>query len=271
MIDKNLAEKIRFLAQKYETADFLTKDPSQFMHRFSDVQNQEAVAFISANLAFGRREQILSHVQAILDAAGNSPVSWILSGNYKDFFHLESKTELKKSFYRMYTNQDMILFFDGLKRVFESEKTAGEFFRKKWESENAKGCFDKRRRGIFDDSCNRRGYLHFVIEDAFDKKCRLIPHTKDSAAKKINMMLRWLVRSSSPVDLGLWSWYDKKNLLIPLDVHVMNQAAELGLIKSKSANLKTAAELTEKMKEIFPGDPVRADFALFGYDIDGAN
>lgn len=271
MTDKNLAEKIRFLARKYETADFLTKDPSQFMHRFSDVRNQEAVAFISANLAFGRREQILSHVQAILGAAGNSPVSWILSENYKDFFHSESESELKKSFYRMYTNQDMILFFDGLKRIFESEKTAGEFFKKKWESKNAKGCFGNRLKGIFADGCNHRGYLHFVIEDAFDKKCRLIPHTKDSAAKKINMMLRWLVRSSSPVDLGLWTWFDKKNLLMPLDVHVMSQAAELGLIKSKSPNLKTAVCLTEKMKEIFPDDPLRADFALFGYDIDGAN
>lgn len=249
MIDKNLAEKIRFLARKYETADFLTKDPSQFMHRFSDVQNQEAVAFISANLAFGRREQILSHVEAILDAAGSSPVSWILSENYKDFFHFDSQSELKKSFYRMYTNQDMILFFDGLKKIFESEETAGEFFRKKWEKSSEK-------------------YLHFVIEDAFDKKCSLVPHTKDSAAKKINMMLRWLVRSSSPVDLGLWTWYDKKNLLMPLDVHVMNQANELGLIKSKSANLKTAVCLTEKMKEIFPDDPVRADFALFGYDVE---
>lgn len=262
MIEKSLKDKIRFLAQKYENADFLKKDPSQFMHRFSDVQNQEAAAFIAANLAFGRREQILSHVEKILDAAGSSPVRWILSENYKDFFHSDSEIELKKSFYRMYTNQDMILFFDGLKKIFESEKTAGDFFKKRWKSENAKSGFDK---------LNHRCYLHLVIEDAFDKKCALVPHTKDSAAKKINMMLRWLVRSSSPVDLGLWTWFDKKNLLMPLDVHVMNQAAELGLIKSKSANLKTAVELTEKMKEIFPEDPVKADFALFGFDIDGIN
>ena len=82
------------------------------------------------------------------------------------------------------------------------------------------------------------------------------------------MLLRWLVRGNSPVDLGLWTWYSKENLLMPLDVHVMRQANELGLIKSKSANLKTAQELTKKMKEIFPDDPLRGDFALFGYDIE---
>ncbi len=246
-MEKELTERIRFLAEKFETADFLQKDPSQFMHRFPGVRNQEAAAFISANLALGRREQILSHISQILDAAGSSPVEWILSGGYKSFFP-SSPEESEKSFYRMYTNRDMILFFDGLKKIFEASDTLGDFFKKKWKKEG--------------------GLLHFVIEDAFDENCALIPHTKNSAAKKLNMLLRWLVREDSPVDLGLWTWYSKENLLMPLDVHVMRQANELGLINSKSANLKTAQNLTEKMKEIFPGDPVRGDYALFGYDIE---
>lgn len=260
MIEAEVAERIRILARKYENADFLKKDPSQFMHRFSDTRNQEAVSFIAANLAFGRRDQILSHVEMILNAAGNSPVDWILSENYKNFFP-SSSLEIKKSFYRMYTNGDMILFFDGLKRIFSESETAGEYFRKRWEKK--RNCGNKETKKTSD-----RNFLHFVIEDAFDINCALIPHTKDSAAKKLNMMLRWLTRGSSPVDLGLWTWYDKKNLLMPLDVHVMRQANELGLIKSKSANLRTAVELTEKMKEIFPDDPLRGDFALFGYDVE---
>lgn len=250
MTGAELSEKIRFLAKKYENADFLKKDPSQFMHRFSDVKNQEAAAFIAANLAFGRREQILSHVQMILDAAGSSLVEWILLGGYADFFHAGFSDELKKSFYRMYTNYDMILFFDGLKKIFSESETAGEYFKKQWKN------FPEEK------------FLHFVIEDAFDKRCALIPRTKDSAAKKLNMMLRWLVRNSSPVDLGLWSWFPRRNLLMPLDVHVMRQANSLGLIKSKSANLRAAVELTEKMKDIFPDDPLRGDFALFGYDFE---
>ena len=235
------------LAQKYESADFLKKDPSQFMHRYSKVRDIEAVSFIAANLAFGRREQILSHVEMILQAAGPSPSDWILSQKYRGFF-----PENKVSFYRMYTNSDMRLFFDGLRSILEQTDTIGEYFRTKWESSEAV------RGEIF---------LHQVIASAFQPECKLLPHSKDSAAKKVNMMLRWLVRRNSPVDLGLWTWFNPKDLLMPLDTHVMQQSNELGLISSKSANLRTAIALTKKAAEVFPGDPLKADFALFGLGV----
>ena len=246
-----LARELPELANKFESADFLKKDPSQFMHRYSRVSDIEAVSFIAANLAFGRREQILSHVEKILEAANPSPADWILSKKYNDFF-----PENKKSFYRMYTNSDMRLFFDGLCTILEEGGTLGDFFRKKWE--NVKKSADQ---------ANQKIFLHQVISDSFSKDCALLPHSKDSAAKKVNMMLRWLVRDNSPVDLGLWTWFSKKELLMPLDTHVMRQSNELGLINSKTANLKTAIELTKKVAEIFPDDPVKADYALFGLGI----
>ena len=239
-----LKEKLICLAQKYESDGFLLKDPSQFMHRYTKVREVEAVAFIAANLAFGRRDQILSHVEQILSAAGSSPVSWILSQKYLDFF-----PQNDFSFYRMYTNTDMRLFFDGLRLILEENDTIGDFFKKRW-TEAGEGVF-----------------LHQVIASAFPVECKLLPHSKDSAAKKVNMLLRWLVRDNSPVDLGLWTWFSKKDLLMPLDTHVMQQANELGLIHSKSAHLRTAVELTKKVAGIFPGDPVRADYALFGLGI----
>jgi len=109
--------------------------------------------------------------------------------------------------------------------------------------------------------------LHTIIADSFPVDCKMISHSKDGAAKKLNMLLRWLVRDNSPVDLGLWTWYDKKNLLIPLDTHVMQVAQSWNLITGKSANLKTAVELSEKMKLVFPSDPTKADFALFGLGV----
>ncbi|MCR4822228.1 MAG: TIGR02757 family protein [Treponema sp.] len=247
--NSSLAEKLIGLAQKYESADFLLKDPSQFMHRYSKVAEAEAVAFIAANLAFGRRDQILSHVELILSQCKSSPLDWILSKKYLDFF-----PENKISFYRMYTNADMRLFFEGLRKILESSESIGDFFKKKWEKESLKEGRDKI-------------YLHQVISSAFSPDCALLPHSKSSAAKKVNMLLRWMVRDNSPVDLGLWKWFDKKNLLMPLDTHVMQQSVELGLIQSKSANLKTALELTKKVAGIFPDDPVKADFALFGLGV----
>ena len=83
------------------------------------------------------------------------------------------------------------------------------------------------------------------------------------------MFLRWMVRRSSLVDLGLWTWADPASLLIPLDVHVMQEAAKLGLISEKSgATRKTAELLTSALNEVFQNDPCRGDFALFGLGVD---
>ena len=94
-----------------------------------------------------------------------------------------------------------------------------------------------------------------------------IPYLKNnSSCKRLNMFLRWMCRKNSPVDFGIWD-YDPKNLIIPLDVHVMQAAQKLGLTKAKTPSFKTAIEITEEMKEAFPNDPCRGDFALFGYGL----
>ena len=83
------------------------------------------------------------------------------------------------------------------------------------------------------------------------------------------MFLRWMVRRKSPVDLGLWDWADPAKLLIPLDVHVMQEAVKLELIpEGAAASRKTAECLTAALAEVFPGDPCRGDFALFGLGVD---
>lgn len=89
--------------------------------------------------------------------------------------------------------------------------------------------------------------------------------------KKINMMRRWMVRSDGKVDLGLWRNTDPEELLIPLDVHVYQQATELGLTARRSKDLTTVMEITDVFREIFPGDPCLGDFALFGYGVTGGH
>lgn len=85
--------------------------------------------------------------------------------------------------------------------------------------------------------------------------------------KKINMMRRWMVRNDGKVDLGLWRNSDPSELIIPLDVHVYDQATALGLTARKSKDLRTALEITEALSEVFPCDPCKGDFALFGYGL----
>jgi len=88
-----------------------------------------------------------------------------------------------------------------------------------------------------------------------------------AANKKINMLRRWMVRNDGKVDLGLWQNTDPAALIIPLDVHVYDQAVQLGLTSRKSKDLTTAKEITSVFEEIFPGDPAKGDFALFGYGV----
>lgn len=93
---------------------------------------------------------------------------------------------------------------------------------------------------------------------------------KKAPNKKINMMRRWMVRNDGRVDLGVWKNIDPQTLLIPLDVHVYQQASELGLTARKQKDITTVEEITDAFRDIFPGDPCKGDFALFGYGIDNA-
>ena len=88
-----------------------------------------------------------------------------------------------------------------------------------------------------------------------------------AANKKINMMRRWMVRDDGKVDLGLWKSTDKKDLILPLDVHVYTQATELGLTSRRQKDIVTAKEITDAFREIWPEDPCLGDFALFGYGV----
>lgn len=81
------------------------------------------------------------------------------------------------------------------------------------------------------------------------------------------MFMRWMVRDDGIVDIGIWKTVDKNDLVIPLDTHVHRIALELGITKRKTTDIKTAKEITHYFRRIFPGDPARGDFALFGYGV----
>lgn len=100
-------------------------------------------------------------------------------------------------------------------------------------------------------------------------RCSIFGRKEDPKApdKKINMMKRWMVRDDGKVDLGVWRHSDKNSLLIPLDVHVYDEAVALGLTSRKQKDITTVHEITDVFRDIFPGDPCKGDFALFGYGV----
>jgi len=96
----------------------------------------------------------------------------------------------------------------------------------------------------------------------------VIPKDTQSACKRLCMFMRWMVRNDSPVDIGLWAQFlDRRTLIMPLDTHVLQQALRLSLLTSRTASMSAARRLTAVLAEVFPDDPLKGDFALFGYDI----
>jgi hypothetical protein len=130
----------------------------------------------------------------------------------------------------------------------------------KW-SEFASIC--RNMKTVYSETCSIEGFTNGEI------RCRIYGRKEDPKApdKKINMMRRWMVRNDGKVDLGLWKNTDKKDLLIPLDIHVYDEAAALGLTSRKQKDIVTVREITDAFKEIFPDDPCKGDFSLFGYGV----
>lgn len=126
----------------------------------------------------------------------------------------------------------------------------------------------------FADICRRLKEIYSTtdsIEGLSNKdiRCKIFGRKEDPKApdKKINMMRRWMVRNDGKVDLGIWKKSDKNDLLIPLDVHVHNVATTIGLTSRKQKDIVTVMEITNAFRDIFPGDPGKGDFALFGYGV----
>lgn len=232
-------------AKRYETTDFLATDPSWFMHQVDGNRNRETLAFIASCLSYGSRKQFFPKIQYILDCSHGEVYDWVYYGR----FDKDIPDDTKRCYYRLYTFHTMNTFFHALKDMLTEHGTIGEYVRR-----NAND-----------------GYSAIVaICTYFSGKGIevIIPKDTKSACKRVCMFLRWMVRDGSPVDLGLWSGYlDKRTLIMPMDTHVIQEANKLGLLKGKGASMAAARKLTSRMAEIFPNDPLKGDFALFGYGV----
>lgn len=231
-------------ASKYETPDFLNEDPSLFMHKVAGTANQETTAFIASSLSYGSRKQFFPKIQYILDCSNGNVYDWVKTGIFDKDIPCEDTC-----YYRLYTKRTMNSFLHALKDLLNEHNSIGNYMR-----QNATDGYSAVT-AICEFFANRG-------------KGSIIPKDNKSACKRICMFLRWMVRDNSPVDLGIWSdFIDKRTLIMPMDTHVIQEACKLGLLTSRSASMTTAIKLTDKMKEIFPDDPLRGDFALFGYGV----
>ncbi len=248
MIDDTLHHDLKRYAAMYETEAFLQGDPSWFMHQVVGTANQEAMAFLASCLSYGSRRQFMPKIQWMLDCAGGEVDAWVREGDFEE----DLPSGDKGCFYRLYTVGQMNAFLRAYRQLLQNHGTLGEYVRvRASDGLAAVGAIC----GYF---CNA-GVSGIVPKDA------------QSACKRVCMFLRWMVRNGSPVDLGLWAdFIDRRTLIMPLDTHVLAESQRLGLLKCGSATMSTARRLTQSMLEVFPEDPLKGDFALFGYGVSHA-
>lgn len=252
-VDAALAERLREYAAAYETAEFFQRDPSCFMREAkaagADAANCEATAFVASCLSFGSIDQFLPRIRSIVDAADGDVASWIRRGAFERFAHSGDH----RCFYRYVTWDALNAFLRAYARVMEAHGTLGECVRANSDGE----CL---------------GAVRAICAAFADSGAnRLVPANASSACKRICMFMRWMGRVGSPVDLGLWSEFiDRRTLIVPLDVHVMQEAASLGLATARNASMSAALKLTALLAEVFPDDPAKGDFALFGHGREAA-
>lgn len=242
-MNKETISNLIAAANRYETKAFIASDPIQFPHRYTDLRDIEASAFISAWMAYGSRKvflKVLDHLHGNMDKVGG-PYSFITSGAYAGLC-----TDPDCCLYRFYKQSDLVVLCKKLQELYLQNKSMENLF--------------SPASGIMDNIHNLCTY--------FDGTNGIPLPGSTSANKRLHMLLRWMVRKNSPVDFGIWRNISPGQLIIPLDTHVYQTAVGLGITTRRNADLKTAMEITSAMSEIWPDDPARGDFALYGMGID---
>ncbi|HJS01630.1 MAG TPA: TIGR02757 family protein, partial [Flavobacterium sp.] len=249
----NFDELKDFLDEKvlqYNTLDFIESDPVQIPHLFTQKEDIEIAGFLSATIAWGNRKMIIKNSHRMMELMGNAPYDYVMS-------HTETDLERLESFvHRTFNGQDFICFIQSLQNIYKNHGGLEAVFSKNQEAHSMQKSISEFKKIFFKIPHTARTQKH--ISDPLN----------NSAAKRINMYLRWMCRQDNKgVDLGIWKSIPPAALSCPLDVHSGNVARKLGILSRKQNDGKALFELDSKLRELDPHDPVKYDFALFGLGV----
>jgi uncharacterized protein (TIGR02757 family) len=248
----DVAQLLREKAAQYNHPDFIASDPIQIPRAFSKKEDIEIAGFLAAVIAWGQRVTIINNAQRLMDFMGHEPHRFVTSFSDHDL------KPFGKFVHRTFNGDDAITFMHALRRVY-------------CELGGLEALLQTSFAG--DQQLPGSGWHRFK-ETFFDlphlprSRKHLPDPMKGSAAKRMNMYLRWMVRRDlKGVDFGIWQSMQPSQLYVPLDVHTSRVARKLGLLTRKQDDWKAVVELTGALRKIEPEDPVKLDFALFGMGV----
>ncbi len=249
----NKTELKEFLDAKvdyYNHPRFLETDPLQIPHRFSRKEDIEICGFLTATIAWGNRKSIINNATTMMELLDNAPADFVKN-------HQESDLEKLSGFvHRTFNGIDFIYFIKSLQNIYRQHDGLERVFVKNAEPDSLQPAITALKQVFFELPHLNRTTKHISNPE------------KGSAAKRLNMFLRWMVRNNSTgVDFGLWKTLKPSQLSCPLDVHSGNVARRLKLLKRKQNDAKAVTELDKTLRRLDPLDPVKYDFALFGLGV----
>jgi uncharacterized protein (TIGR02757 family) len=244
----------QFLEEKYlqyNNPGFIPCDPVSIPHRFSDKRDREISGFLTAAIAWGRRDLILRSSHIMIELMDNSPFEFVTSASDYEIMRLG------RFVHRTFNGDDFICFIRGLRNIYSSFASMEDAIVEGiTEGGSVKDGLSHLRTNFFSIPHEKRAEKHFADVNG------------GAAGKRLNMFLRWMARKDDRgVDFGIWKKIDPAALFIPLDLHSGNTARRLGLLQRKQNDWKAVEELTAVLREFDPLDPVKYDFALFGIGV----
>ncbi len=241
----------------FNRPSFIANDPICIPHRFTKKQDIEISGFFAAIFAWGQRKTIINKATELLQLMDHAPYDFILHHQAKD---LKPFVGFK---HRTFMDADLFFILSFLQQHYLLHDSL----------ENAFLPLEKARSPLLPfeiQACRLSHFYNYIF--SFEHLKRTEKHiatpAKNSACKRINMYLRWMVRQDKKgVDFGLWQHIPMTDLVIPLDLHVCRIAQRLGLMPNTKANWSEAVNLSLRLSEFAPHDPARYDFALFGMGV----
>ena len=241
---------LNYKSNQYNNIKFIETDPIQIPHLFNKKEDVEISGFLTSTISWGNRKSIIKSAEKLIELLDHSPYDFILNHKKRDL------DTLKPFVHRTFNGIDLIQFVKSLKHIYKNYNGLEEIFRNNIKDDSMQYAIHKMKKIFFEIPHTNRTKKH--ISDPM----------RGSAAKRINMFLRWMVRDDTRgVDFGIWKSISPKYLSCPLDVHTGNVARKLGLIQRKQNDHKAVMELDKKLREFDLIDPVKYDFALFGLGV----
>lgn len=249
IVDKSqVVELLEERYRMYASMGFIETDPIQIPHLFSRKEDIEVAGFITASFAWGNRVSIIKSARKLMSMMDDAPFDFITQSSVIE------RNRLNGFVYRTFNGNDAITITNTLHIFLSLYPSIGHFFEQKYSEHKEMKCvLSEFRKELI--QCGLNGHTLKHVADV----------STGSAAKRLNMYLRWMVRKCEfDVDFGLWHTIPSSALYLPLDVHSGTIARQLGLLNRKQNDWKAVDEITTVLRQIDPVDPIRFDFALFG-------